>query len=265
MHALVRHVSGSLHPFEIAFFRSLFGLAVVLPLLYRAGPSVFRSHNPKLILLRGALGGTSMLCWFYGLSVVPIAEATALSFTNVIFGSLGVTLILGERMRARRWTAIAFGFAGMLLILKPGIGVAGTGSLIVLFAAVLWGISTVVVKKISQTDSTLTIVAWSGLALTVVTAIPAATVWQWPNLEEYLWLVLIGTIGSIGNMGWTYAIKTAEASLIIPIDFSRLVWAAAIGFLFFAELPDIWTWSGSALIVSSTAYISWREARLSKA
>jgi drug/metabolite transporter (DMT)-like permease len=261
MHALVRHVSAGVHPFEVAFFRSLFGLLAVAPLVLRAGPAVLLSHRPKLVILRGVCSAVSLLCWFHGLSVVPIATATALSFTNVIFGSVGVALILGEPMRGRRWLAVGLGFLGMLLIVRPGVGAVDRGTLIVLLSAVLWGASTVIVKEISRTDGTLTIVVWAAITLTVATAVPALMVWRWPSASELLWLALIGTLASLGTLAWTYALKTAEATLIIPLDFLRLVWAGAIGFFVFVELPGAWTWAGSALIVASTVYIAMPEAR----
>ena len=232
MHSLVRYVSGSLHPFEIAFFRSLFGFAAVLPLVVRAGPSVFKSKNPKLLVVRGVTSATSMLCWFYGLSIVPIADATALSFTNILFATLGVSLFLGEPMRIRRWSAVVIGFVGMMLILRPGFSSFEFGTLIVLISAVLWGVGTVLVKTIARTDGTLTIVVWAAVALTIATAIPAATVWIWPSPVDLMWLALIGTLASVGTLGWTYALKTAEATMIIPTDFTRLVWAAGIGYFF---------------------------------
>jgi len=264
MHALVRHVSETQHPFEIAFFRSLFSLAAILPLVVRFGPSMFKANRPGLLILRGVLNAASMLCWFFGLSLVPIAEATALSFSNILFASTGVAIFLGERMRLRRWSAVFVGFCGMLLILRPGAAALEVGSLLILVAAMMWGINTVILKQLSKTDGTLTIVAWAATFLTLATFFPALTVWKWPTLEELMWLALIGTLATIGSLAWTAALKMTEASLLIPTDFTRLVWAALIGFFFFAELPDGWTWAGSALIIASTAYIGFRENQLAR-
>ena len=121
MHATVRHVSDGMHPFEITFFRNLFGLFAILPLAIRAGIGSLRSRQPGLQILRSAFGLIAMLTWFYGLSVVPIAQATALSFTAVIFGSIGAALVLGERMRLRRWSAVVAGFVGALVDPAPGL------------------------------------------------------------------------------------------------------------------------------------------------
>ncbi len=264
MHALVRYVSAELHPFEIAFFRSLFALAAVTPLLLRAGPAVLLTQNPRLLALRGLTGALSLLTWFYGLSVVPIAVATALSFTSAIFAAIGATIFLRERMRARRWCAVALGFAGTLVILRPGLRTVEVGSLLVLVSALLWGAGTVLTKQLLRTDGTLTIVTWIAISFTVATAIPAFLVWRWPTPAELGWLTLIGGLATLGTFAWTNALKLTEASLIIPVDFTRLVWASVIGFFAFSEVPDGWTWSGGGLIVLSTAYISLREIRLAR-
>ena len=264
MHALVRHVSGTMHPFEIAFFRSIFGLAAVAPLMWRVGPSVFVSRNPRLLAIRGVLAGLSLMTWFYGLSIVPIATATALSFTSVIFASIGAAVFLKERMRFRRWTAVVLGFAGVLVIVRPGLTVFEPGSLVIVLAAVLWGAGIVLVKTIARTDETVTIVAWTAMWLIVATAIPAWIVWITPTFIQLAWLVLIGVLGTIGTFAWTQALKTADASLVIPTDFVRLVWAGAIGLVAFGEIPDRWMWVGAALIIGSTLYIGLREAKLAR-
>jgi drug/metabolite transporter (DMT)-like permease len=264
MHALVRHLSGNLHPFEIAFFRSIFGLVAIAPLMWRVGPSVLTSRNPRLLAVRGLVGGLSLITWFYGLSVTPIATATALSFTSVIFASIGAAIFLKERMRLRRWTAVVFGFAGVLIIVRPGFTVFDPGSLVIVLAAVLWGAGIVLVKTIAHTDETVTIVAWTALWLIAATAIPAWFVWIAPTWQQLAWLLLIGILGTAGTFAWTQALKTADASLVIPTDFTRLVWAGAIGLVAFGEIPDRWMWIGAALIIGSTLYIGLREAKLSK-
>ncbi len=138
MHATVRHVSDGMHPFEIAFFRNLFGLIAILPLVLRAGIGSLESRQPGLQVLRSGFGLVAMLAWFYGLSVVPIAQATALSFSSVIFGSIGAALLLGEPMRLRRWSAVLAGFAGTLVILRPGFGDVDPAALIVVLSSVCW-------------------------------------------------------------------------------------------------------------------------------
>jgi len=260
MHGAVRYVSAGMHPFEVAFFRNLFGLLTVMPLLVRGGWGSLRSQHPWWQLLRGLFGLCAMLSWFYGLSVVPLAEATALSFSAAIFGSLGAALFLGERMRARRWSAVLFGFIGALIILRPGIGVFQPGALVVLFASLGWAAALLTVKHLSRSDGVLTIVGWSSILLTVFSLPPALLVWTAPSAAQLWWLLLIGSLATLGHLAMTSAFKLADASAVFPIDFTRLLWASAIGLVAFGEWPDRWTWIGGSVIFASTAYIGYRES-----
>ena len=150
MHAMVRQVSEGMHPFEVAFFRNLFGLMAVLPLIVRTGIGNLVSHQPRLQVVRGAFGLAAMLTWFYGLSIVPIATATALSFSAAIFASLGAVAVLGERMHLRRWSAVALGLTGVILILRPGTDGFDAAALLIVASAVLWGTNVVIVKRLSS-------------------------------------------------------------------------------------------------------------------
>jgi drug/metabolite transporter (DMT)-like permease len=204
------------------------------------------------------------MCWFYGLSIVPLAEATALSFTNAIFASLGAVIFLRERMGIRRWAAVVVGLVGALIILRPGEAAVSVGAVIVLVAAACWGGGTVIIKRLSRTDSAVTIALWMATMMIVVSAIPAWLVWIWPTPGQLAWLLLIGALASIGTLAYTQALKLAEATLIIPTDYTRMVWASAIGFFAFGEIPDSWTWAGGFLIIGSTVYIALREVRLDR-
>jgi len=262
MHGLVRHVSAELHPFEIAFFRNLFGLLVLVPFVLRVGRAGLATRRPGLQLLRGVVVVVAMLCWFYGLSVVPIAQATALSFTSAIFGSLGAAVFLGERMRRRRWTAVAFGFLGVMVILRPGLGDFDAASLIVLLAALSWAGSVIMVKLLARTDTTVSIVTWITVIMALFSLPPALLVWAWPTPEQLAWLCLIGGLGTVGHLAMARSFKLAEATAVLPIDFTRLIWTSLIGYLAFAEVPGVWVWVGGAVIFASTTYIAYREAGL---
>ena len=259
MHALVRHVSADIHPFEIAFFRNLFGLIAILPLLLRVGRSGFVSQQPKLQVLRALIGVVAMLGWFYALSAMPIAEATALSFSTILFASVGSVLFLSETMGVRRWSAVAVGFIGALIVLRPGIEVMSIGSIFVLVSSVAWGFSLVIVKRLAQTDSTVSIVLWMSISTAIISLVPAWWVWTTPTLAQFGWLALIGVLGTAGVLAFTHALRMADATVLLPLDFTRLIWASLIGFIAFAEIPDIWTWIGGLVILSSTTYITFRE------
>jgi drug/metabolite transporter (DMT)-like permease len=261
MHAVVRHLSADIHPFELAFFRSLFGFFALSPLFFQHGVKSIRTVQPKLQLLRGITGIGAMLTWFYGLSLVPLAEATALSFTNAIFGSIIAAIFLKEHLSRQRLAAIFTGFVGVLVILRPGLIELNVGTLLVLFSSLCWGSSLVMVKKLSQTDSTVSIVAWFGIQMSLLSFPFAAVVWTWPGWTDYAWLGLMGIFGTLGHLAITRGLKLVDSAAVFPLDFTRLLWAGLFGFVFFAEFPDLWTWVGAGIIIASTIVFLYRESR----
>ena len=264
MQALVREVSGEIHPFQVAFVRSAVGVVFCAILVGGASGVTFRSRAPGLTLLRGVLGGVSVSLWFLGLSMVPLAEATALSFSSIIFASLGAVLLLGERMGPRRWTAVAIGFVGTLIILRPGADAVQLGALIVLASSVIAGISFCIIKVLVAYDPEQTMVFWTAVIMSLVTAVPALIVWTDPSYAAWLALAAIGCLGSLGMYAMARAVRLADASLVNTTGYTRLIWAVALGYLFFAELPDLWTVAGGGLIILSTLYIGLREAFLAR-
>ena len=262
MHAIVRFLSPSIHPFELAFFRSLFGFIVILPLLLRGGIDSVRTHQPRLQMLRGVVSIAAMMSWFYGLSMVPLAEATALSFTNVIFGSLAAIIFLREKMTMARGIAVFIGFVGVLVILRPGFVQMDIGVVCVLFSALCWGCSVVIVKQLGRTDSAVSIVAWVGIQLSILSLPFALSVWVWPTMEEWLWLSLLGTLATIGHLCMVQGLKLTDAMTIFPLDFTRLIWASLFGLFIFSEWPDVWTFVGAGIIVISGTFMLYREDRI---
>ena len=262
MHAIVRFLSPSIHPFELAFFRSLFGFIVILPLLLRGGIDSVRTHQPRLQMLRGVVSIAAMMSWFYGLSMVPLAEATALSFTNVIFGSLAAIIFLREKMTMARGIAVFIGIVGVLVILRPGFVQMDIGVVCVLFSALCWGCSVVIVKQLGRTDAAVSIVAWVGIQLSILSLPFALSVWVWPTMEEWLWLSLLGTLATIGHLCMVQGLKLTDAMTIFPLDFTRLIWASLFGLFIFSEWPDVWTFVGAGIIVISGTFMLYREDRI---
>ncbi len=261
MHGTVRYMSGELHPFVIAFFRNVFGFCVLLPWLMRIGIVAFKTDRFGLHAVRGLLNGGSMLCWFTGLSLIPLADATALSLTSPLFAIFGAILILGERIRFHRVVGLAVGLAGMLVILRPGFVEITLGAMLVVGSAGFVTGSKLIAKGLTRTDSTTTIVAYLTLLMIPVTAIPAALVWQTPSLGQLAVLVLIGALGSCGHICVIQAYRLADVGLVEPMILFRLVWASLLGFLLFAERPGLEVWIGGAMIVAATTYVARRESR----
>ena len=262
MHGLVRFVSEVLPPFQIAFFRNVFGLAFLLPLLMRSRFAILRTQRIGLHALRGIINIVAMLMFFTALSISPLAKVTALSFTAPIFMAILAVLVLGERFRAYRWLAILFGFLGMLIILRPGLVAIDTGALLVTGSAALWAVAMVLIKILSRTDSSLTIVAYMGIFLGIFSIFPALWVWQPFGLETLGWMVLIGLFGSIAQMALSQSLKETDPTALMPFDFLKLIWTALIGAWFFGEVPDIYTWIGAAVIFSSGLFIALRERQV---
>tara|TARA_B100001057_G_scaffold123713_1_gene122524 strand:- start:294 stop:1208 length:915 start_codon:yes stop_codon:yes gene_type:complete len=262
MHGLVRFVSEVLHPFQIAFFRNIFGFVFLLPLLLRSRFAILRTNQISLHVLRSVINIAAMLMFFMALSMTPLAKTTALSFTAPIFMAVLSFLVLGERFRIYRWGAILSGFLGMLIILRPGIISMDTGALLVATSAALWAVAMIIIKIQSRTESTVTIVAYMGIFLGVFSIVPAMWVWEPFGLQTLGWMVLIGLSGTVAQMAISQSLKETDATATMPFDFLKLIWTAMIGAWFFSEIPDVFTWIGATVIFLSGFFIALRERRI---
>ena len=259
MHAGVRHVSAELPPFVIAFFRNLFGLLFLLPILVAGRFSQLRTQRFGLHALRGLINIAAMLMFFTAVSITPLAKVTALSFTAPVFAAAMAGVFLGERFRLHRWSAILAGFIGMLIVLRPGLAVIEPGAFLALAAAALWAMAMIVIKILSRTDSSVTIVAWMGIFLCLYSIGPALWVWQWPSPHAWGWLLFIGLTGSVAQVSISQSLKEADTSVVMPFDFLKLIWTALLAAWFFGEIPDKFTFIGAGVIFSSSLYIARRE------
>ena len=259
MHGSIRYLSATVHPFEIALFRNVFAVLVILPWFYRYGIATLRTQRLGLHALRAVFNIMAMLSFFYALSITPLSEVTALNFTAPIFATVLAALILGEVVRARRWIAIGIGFFGTLIILRPGFETIGLGQMLVLFSAMIWACALLVIKTLGRTDSSATIMSYMALLMIPLSLIPALFVWRWPDPLEWAWLLAIGVLGGIGQFCVTEALRQADTAVIMPFDFFKLVWVTGIAWLAFGEGLDAYTWIGGVVIFSSTLYIAYRE------
>jgi drug/metabolite transporter (DMT)-like permease len=264
MHASIRYLSETMHPFEIAFFRNLFALVVVLPWFLRYGAAPLRTSRLGLHVVRAALNVAAMLSFFYALSLAPLSEVTALGFTAPIFATLLAAPILREAVGMRRWSAIGFGFFGTVIILRPGFESVGLGQLLTLFSSLVWALALMTIKTLGRSESSVTIVTYMGLLMIPLSLAPALLVWQWPDAWQLSWLALIGLLGGIGQFCMTEALRQADTAVVMPVDFCKLIWATLLAWVAFGEIPDGFTWIGGGVIFISTFYITYRERRLAK-
>lgn len=260
----IRYASHQLHPFEIAFFRNAFGFLFALPLLVRHGTGILRTDKLGLYLTRCVIGIVSMLCGFWAIVNLPLAQAVALSYATPIFITIGAVLVLGEVVRARRWTAVAIGILGVLVIVRPFGHEFSFGSLVALTAAALSAMVAISIKFLSRTEPPDAIVLWTTLIWVPLSLLPALTVWEWPSLVSWGWVAAAGFFGTVSHMCWTRANRLADASVIAPISFVQLPVVALLAWLLFDETMDRWTVIGAAVIFGSNFYIARREARLAR-
>tara|TARA_R110002096_G_scaffold256123_2_gene449394 strand:+ start:1305 stop:2135 length:831 start_codon:yes stop_codon:yes gene_type:complete len=261
----VRHLSNSgMDVFLIAFWRNVFAILFFIPMIPRYWPSRFGIVHWKLYSLRAILMVISSISLFLGAILLPVAEATALSFTTPLFTTIAAILFLGEAVRWRRWSALVVGFAGTLIMLRPGEDAFQMGAIVVLIAAITFAGVTIVGKVLSRDDSPGLVTLNLSLYSLPLSLIPALFVWQWPSGDQWLWLGVLGASAICNIFGISSALRAGDASLLQPFDFLRLPFTAFGAYLAFAQLPTAWVWLGAAIIAASSIYIAHREARAGK-
>lgn len=262
LHIGVRTLSPHLPAIEIVALRSTCTLLVTMPLFIYLNGLAWRSRRLDLHLVRGVVGVFSMWSWYHALGALPLADAGALSFTTGLFVTVGAALYFREAVGVRRWSAVALGFLGAMIILKPGIGIVSLPALWAVFSSALWAVSLLMSKQLAKYDSSLTISFYQPLTTAPMALLLALPGWVWPSFDVLLILLGMGIVAAVGNYCYVHAMRVADASLVMPADYVRLIWMAGWGFVFFAEVPLLSTWIGAALIVGSTCFITFREAHL---
>ncbi|HET6602749.1 MAG TPA: DMT family transporter [Xanthomonadaceae bacterium] len=262
MAVTIRYASHQLHPFEIAFFRNLFGLLFALPLLLRGGPGLLRTNKLPMYFLRCTIGIVAMLAGFWAIVNLPLAQAVALSYSTPLFVTIGAVLVLGEVVRARRWSAVLIGFIGVLIIVRPTPGAFTPGALVAVLAAVMSASVAISIKFLSRTEPPDAIVLYTTLLWVPMSLLPALFVWEWPTLASWGWVALAGFFGTAAHMCWTRAFRLGDASALTPISFVQLPIVAVLAWLLFDEVITRWTLIGAAVIFAANAYIAHREVRL---
>jgi len=251
-----------LDPLQVMFFRNLFCVVWLLPLLAWRGLSLATTDQPRLYALRVAVSFISMMSMFQAFALIPVGEVTAISFLSPIFGTLFAIFLLGERVHVRRWTALAVGLLGALIILRPTRANLGAGQLFALVSAFSLGIIGPLVKQLSAKDDADRVVFITNVALTVLSFVPALLAWRWPAAELWPYLAGLGLVAVIGHLALVRGYQSMDASLAMTFKFSRLPFAVLLGYLAFGESIDLATWIGAFIIVAAAAYIARREARL---
>ena len=250
-----------IHPLEIAFTRNAFGLLFMMPWLVRIGWVGVRTKRPVAHFTRALVNFGGMVLFFQAIALIPVADVVAINFTGPIIASVLAVLFLGELMRIRRWTAVALGFVGALIIVRPGFSEVGVGMASAILAAVAWALMQVIAKRLSRTERPAGIVTLNLLLMVPISAIPAVFVWTTPSWFALALMAMHGLLGTVNQIFIVQAFKMTDASYVMPFDFTRLPFVAVLAFVLFGEFPDVFIWLGAGIIFAATFYLTQRESR----
>ena len=251
--AVVKHVSDTLPTFEVAFFRNFFGLMFMLPWLMRVGFVAIRTDRMPMHALRGAISAINIWCMFGAIALSPIADVAAISFLMPIIGSVLAVTVYKERSTRQRWLAVLAGFIGALIVIRPGMSGFNPGLLLAVAAVVAGATVAMLIKTLVGTDGADTVAFYLFLWHLIYSAIPTLVVWRTPSWEVLFWLVLLGWLGALVQRTFNRGMVAADATVALPFNFSRLIWAALFGWIFFGKFPDGWTWLGGTVIFAASA------------
>ena len=255
----------AMHVTQILFLRQVGMTAILVPQIVAHWPDNFRTQVPGWQALRIVAALIAMTCGFTAVIHMPLADATAIGFAKSFFTTIFAILILHEVVGWRRWTATFVGFVGVVVMIRPfGLGGAGEVSPYALYAvagAAAAGLVMVVIRRLSRTDSSITILSYQAVFVGLAMAVPAAWFWVWPTAMEWLLIAALGLVSFLGQYLNITAYKWGEASVMAVLDYARLIYATLLGWLFFAHLPDRYTWIGAGIVVAAAAYIIYREAQ----
>ena len=245
-----RAATKTLHVFQIMEMRSLLGFVLLWPLVH-AGGGVRGLATSRLgeQVARNAVHYAAQFGWFFALTLIPIAQVVAIEFTMPIWTALLAVSFLGERLAAARVVAVVLGVVGVAVIVRPGVDHVDPGQLIALAAAVGFAISVILVKSLTRTDSPVAIVFWMLVVQSAIGAVPALVVWRTPTAAVWPWIVVIALCGTYSHLCMTQALRHAEATMIVPMDFLRVPLTAVAGWLVYDERIDLFTVVGAGLIL----------------
>ena len=258
----VKELAGEMPPLFVAWGRWVAGVALIAPyLLWRVGMDGMRTQDMKLHCFRGLFHTTGYALWYEAVAWLPLATMAALGFTGPIFVTVGAVLFLHEKVHWRRWAAVAIGFAGMLIIVRPGLVAMNPGIPMMLGAVPLIAGSNLVAKVVSGRDKPAVVVLWQSIVGAICFTPLGLWYWQTPTSGELLLFLSAGFFGTMGYFFITWAYRLLDISALQPITFLGIVWAALMDVAVWGKTSDIWTFVGAAIIVAATTYIAHREAR----
>jgi drug/metabolite transporter (DMT)-like permease len=257
----VRSVADDIHPLQAAFMRYGFGTLLLLPMLLKFENTDFQAKLMGGHFLRGVVHAVSVLLWFYAVTKINLTDLTALSFTSPVFVTIGAFLFLGESFSYSRMMGIIVAFVGAMVVLRPGIEVISIGAIAILISAPFQAGSNLIAKHLAIHTSIYAMVFYLSLFVTLISLVPTLFVWSNPSPYTIAMTFGAAVMATIAHFCWSKSFQIADLSFTQPGFYFTLIWAAAIGFFAYDEIPDIWSGLGAAIIIGATAYITARERR----
>ena len=261
MITLIKLAGERLHVTQILFIRQIGMMAMLTPRIRSTWPNTFKTERLGLQFVRIAFALGAMLGGFSAVIHLPLADATAIGFAKSFFVTIAAVLLLDEHIGRHRWAALALGFVGVLIMLRPGTEGFSVYGLMALMGAACAGIVMVIIRLLSRTEHPLTILSFQAVGVGAVMLLPALWFWQWPTPKEWGLLAAIGVVSYFAQKANIYAYKWAEASLLAPLDYVRLLYAALLSLMVFGVFPSVNTWLGASIIVAAALYVFHREQR----
>ncbi len=258
---VIKTLGRTIHPFELAFFRYGTGLIVMSPILFRVGIDGLKTRRLGTHLLRLAMATTAQIGVFVSVINLPLANATALAFSRILFTTFVAVWILKELVSRRRWVATALGFVGVVVMVRPGADGVDVIALVAIASALTFAVANVMIRVLSSTEPPIRILFYYHIGGVAVFAVPMMLVWVTPVGVEWGLLFGIGLLTTLGMVAFVRGFAVGEASVIGPMEYTRLIYAALLGLFIFAETPDIATLAGGLIIIACTTYIARVEAR----
>ena len=257
---MAKFLTTELHPIQIVWSRQLGLLLGVIVMLFLRGPKILRTKAPGLQVLRGTVAAGSAALFIFAVAHVPLADAVAVSFVAPFMVTILAALILREKVGMRRWIAVSLGFLGTMIVIRPGLGVIHPAVFLVVIAAAFFACRQIISRALSSSDKTSTTVAYTAIVSLAILSLPLPFVWTWDlSAQTIKLLVAMAVLALVAETLVIRALELAEAVVIAPLHYSMILWGTFYGWLVFSDLPDFWTWIGTAIIIATGIYTINRE------
>ncbi len=254
MHSAAKYLADEVHIFEVVFLRCALVIVVLFPFIVREGKKSLITKQPKNQIYRIVTNSIAMLLFFYGLTLSPLSLATALNFTAPIFTVILAIIFLKEKLAPQCLIALFLGFIGVLIVLRPDLSF-NVGGILILLSSLTWAISLIFIKKLTKTDSAVTISLYAGVGMVPATFLMAYPFLEIINTTQLAVIFFIAVSGTLAQTLLNSALKRGDLSFLLPLDFLKLIWSAIIGSVFFGEIAPILLWLGGAFIVGAATLI----------